>query len=116
MKSKAQQFTDMVRKWQKELGLMSWEIFIESGVSDENRAWVNVHASGLIATVSYNKKWIQTANKDELERVAFHECFEILMMNIDMDMRKYYSTTHIETKIHEIIRTMENVILGQKGV
>ena len=48
----------------------------------------------------------------EIDRVMFHEMCEILFSNIRMDMCRFYSESHVQERVHEIIRVLENKLLG----
>lgn len=107
-----EEVTEHVRKWQKELGLIDWEISIKESSSDENRAWVKSNVEGRIATIFYDKKWCKEAKTKEIDRVMFHEMCEVLLSHIFVDMNRFYSESYIQERFHEIIRVMENKILG----
>lgn len=110
-------FSSFIRKWQRKLGLDSWEIFVKYSDEDDNRAWAKIDISGRIATVFYSQSWYRLATAEEQERVAFHEMMEILLAPAMGDLMRYYSEVYTETRAHEIIRVMENLWFGKdKGV
>jgi len=100
------------RKWQNELGLLNWEIYIEESSSNENRAWIGTNTEGRIATIFYDKDWYKKASSKEIDRVVLHEMCEILFSNIRMDMCRFYSESYVQERVHEIIRVLENKLLG----
>ena len=103
---------EYARKWQNELGLLNWEISIKESSSNEDRAWVGSNTEGRIATIFYDKDWYKHATMKEIDRVMFHEMCEILFSNIRMDMCRFYSESHVQERVHEIIRIVENKVFG----
>jgi len=109
---KADKFKKYVAKWQIKLGMLDWEIYVDSDKSDKNRGWINADTVGRIAVIFYNEKWIQKASEKEIERVAFHEVVEILLYPITENLNVFYSDDYCVELTHKVIRTLESAILG----
>jgi len=83
-----------------------------TGGHNGNRGWAGTNTEGRIATIFYDKEWYKNASEKEVDRVMFHEMCEVLFSNICMDMYKFYSESYVQERVHEIIRVLENKLLG----
>jgi hypothetical protein len=65
-------------------------------------------------TIGYNLEWIKGADKEDINRVVFHEIMESLLWKINSfaeDREHNILQREIDTERHRIIRILENVVL-----
>lgn len=117
-------FERFIRKWQNRIGLLNWEIFVGWGTSNkgENRASLTYSLAGRISTIYFARDWDRLPTNDELERIAFHELWHLVLANFRAECETHPNSSgnddSKEAAMHEIIRIAENLVFGldpQKG-
>lgn len=111
-------FKKECRHWADVFGLKNWEIniskrkldnttYAEATFDHNNRCsdiWINSDWSGFPVDI----------NREELRKTALHEVLEILLYPMRSLAENRFSVTEelIDTEVHNIIRSLENVILN----
>jgi hypothetical protein len=105
-------FVKECKRFQKELGLLAWQIYYEHAKNRENcLAWATAKEATASATICLNVNW-QTLQPTEFElsRSAFHEMCELLTWKLDEMARVGCSGDRCNTERHVIIMTLENTL------
>jgi hypothetical protein len=97
------------------MGLVGWDysfVFEESKIS---LASVAYGCEGRIARFYLSNVWSTPPCDSMLERVAFHEVHELLLAElVRAATRRTFNEDDFEKEIHSVIRTMENLIFGER--
>lgn len=113
-------FKKFVDKWIKNFGLLQWEIGChhqdDEEDSENDLAYTTFVIDNRRADIFLTNEWCTEVTDDELEKTAFHEVCEVFLLNIRgiATRRINVSAEDIEGAIHEIIRTLETVVLEKK--
>jgi hypothetical protein len=113
-KANKKYFQERVKHWQLRLGLLDWEIQFDNDIGEDRLAQVYIDSEGRLATISIAETWSMFPSELELDRTAFHECFEILL-NVLSSLCCKAEKDKIEEAEHVIIRTMENLVIERVG-
>lgn len=101
------------KKWIDIFGLKRYEvIFTFNDDEDSNMAtcyadntgmmaWVNLHSGSCCAL---------DATDDNVKRVALHEALELLLWDINCLLSEFMSPSVVQSKLHQIIRVIENMV------
>lgn len=112
-KDKIKYFVKKTYQYQKQLGLLGYEIHIFKHKSKKGRAYCSCEKKSMIASISYNVNWIKKPiNKKQINRVAFHEICEILLFDIKETLNLHLSINKANKYVHQIIRAIENIHFG----
>ena len=108
---KIKYFKDNVYKYQKELGLLNWEIHIDLDNREDVRGSAYSNIEGKIATLYYSPKWISNkeTTRKEIRRVAYHELLEVYFSSLRQSLAKFYSEQFTDEKVHAVLRLVENM-------
>ncbi len=95
-------------KWINKLNINDWDIgyLIDNGlINDFNKAngYVMLNPEGRKATICLCKNREQNAS---IEKIAKHECLEILLADIGFLLKRYYSEEVIEDETHKVINKL----------
>ena len=102
-------------KWQRELGLMNWNLYFEWKKNDEQYAGCNYSVPDGVATIALSKQWddFRKVNKSELNRCALHEVLHILFAEFSSIAEERFTTLKaVDNVEHGIIHRLENALLG----
>jgi hypothetical protein len=110
-KQRIKYFKKCVKKFQRVLGLLNWDIHVIKQDKEETRASAYWHSENRCATICWSKTWIdqQRLKKTEIRKVAFHEALEVLCCDNTEALREHYSEKVVEKIMHNILRTIENI-------
>ena len=112
-------FKKECRKWQKKLGLISWEFFYEHIKLEGAQASTHSRLSAMRATLRLSTDIVvMKANRKyivrEIKSSAFHEVAEIFIARLSaIAGARYIAESEIEEATHEIIHRLENVLCCQ---
>jgi hypothetical protein len=94
-------------KYINKLHLNDWDIgyLIDNGINDFNRAngYVMLNPEGRKATICLCENREKNAS---IEKIAKHECLEILLADIGFLLKRYYSEEVIENETHKVINKL----------
>jgi len=95
--------------------LYDYELAIDSQKDPDSRAsayWYKKRNGAQIITICWSKEWINDIpTKKEVDKVAFHECAEALLSELDQLIKdRYIQKVEIQAAIHRVIRRLENSI------
>lgn len=109
-------FKKCCKKWIERLGLkdLKWWFEFQTMPDFEGYAGFNSCWKGKTAVVTLNGEWHNQKPTDEmLDRVAFHECFEVSMVRLrTMAEQGPHLTDDVESEIHAAVRRIENVLFS----
>lgn len=106
-------FKDEFQYWCEVYGLKGWEVtFWFTEVEDGSRAQCHTDQTGRVIVAVLGKKWQATEPTEyEVRRSAFHEASELFLAKInDIARARTITAPAIEEEIHNIIRTLENIL------
>jgi hypothetical protein len=105
-------FKQKVGEYLKEFGLLGFDTKVEvtNRMDVRGSCYVNLINRQLI--VYYSASWIVNAEEDEISRVAYHECAEAFLAQINTMLMPHYSKDAISTQLHNIIEYMCNKKFG----
>ena len=105
-------FKKECKKWIKTFGLLNWEVDFIHRLSDEGIASTKYLYDNKWCEISLNKNWVNTKPTNyEIKRSSFHEAMELFLVSIrTIAESRYIKEDDIDPEIHNIIRTLENVI------
>ena len=107
-----QYFKSRCKYWIEYFGLKQWDVYYLHEEDKNNFASCASHYRGKSVTIFLEIGWSIEPTKKALNLSAFHEVCEILLaplFHIAED-RTYDEAEHV-SRHHEVIRTLENVIL-----
>jgi len=111
-------FKTECQKWQKFFGLLSWRImYLHEEPRSKAMASCATSLSQRVATIRLNPKWPREELNDKIiKETAFHEICELLLTRLDhyMTARFVIDDSDFEEALHEVIRTLENVIFNAR--
>jgi len=112
MKTTAAQFKyfcERCRKWQAWFGFTEVTLEFRHKNAPGARAWFDHSSCHGLATIGLAVNWDYRPDNDELDRCAFHEVFEIMLVGIETWCR--CTPAHLlEEERHHIVRRMENTV------
>lgn len=106
-------FKEEFEYWVEVYGLRGWEItYWLTEVDDQARAQCHSDQTGRVIVAVLGKTWQATEPTEyEIRRSAFHECSELFLAKInDIARSRTVTAPAIEEEIHNIIRTLENIM------
>ena len=91
-------------------GLQSWEVYIESQLKDGVRGSCYWNLTSRTATICWSQHWISRddLSKEELCKVAFHECCELFLASLHDCMKESRGEDFAQAQVHIPIRFLEN--------
>ena len=98
-------------KWIRRFGLVDFEWIFVRDSKNEARASFGNNREASIAKVWLARKWEHEfpPTRRNLDKVAMHEVFEVLLVNLRNMAAERYSSDTVDMEIHRVIRVMENV-------
>jgi len=102
-------FKTECRKWQSEFGLMSYEVSFEKVTDLEVRATCIANPVNQMVTIGVGARWETKQTNMGIKKSAFHEMLELFLWDIREMLGDIYNDDIVNRKIHQIIRTLENV-------
>ena len=107
-------FEKECRKWLGKLGLKDWcvRILHDDLGSEEILAQCLWKTEQRIANLLLNKVVATSKGVCEIKRAALHECLELLLCGCTDAMRKAITDGIVDRETHKVIRTLENVLMG----
>jgi len=103
-------FKKECNKWINFFSLTDWEMFFEHRDIEGARANAVYNNEGRVATLSLATDFGDMITDDEIRRVAFHEVCEILLGDMGIMIKHYFSYNMATTEIHRVIRRLENSV------
>lgn len=104
-----------VRKYLKKLGLLGWDYSFRFEPSDVSLASIEYYTDGRVCYFYLSSNWNIPPCDSMIERVAFHECLELLMQEVKrFCFSRNFNETDLEKEVHSIIRALENLFFGEK--
>jgi hypothetical protein len=107
-------FCDEVKYWLHKFNLLNFETFIRHEEL-EDRAMITFNGEDGIAIIAFSTVWLNIEPTDlQIAKTAFHEVMELLLGNMTwglLDQNK--SESHVNAKVHSVIRTLENTIFKE---
>ena len=112
-------FKKRCQHWIDFFGLKQWDIEIYHGTQEKgNLAEFTRDYKNKIASIYLNKNWKEFSdkiNKESLNKAAFHEVVEVLLCPLrDLAEDRAWDYAEFDRSIHEVIRTLENVVLYRR--
>jgi len=108
-------FKQRFKYWQVKLGLINYIVYFDHVEKDNVFAWIHWDLRGMIATVGLNTNFSdEPPTKTMLDRCAFHEACELMLVKVTEKLQDTYSDDVVGTLIHEVIRRLEHVCLDNK--
>lgn len=108
-------------KWLDFFGLKGWDVHFSHRKLNGDRARIIFNGVGRVATIFLNTHWTEEdgilfTDKD-IRKSAFHEVCELLLgrLNQMASQRFNLDALDIEEEIHQIIRTLENVVFEKQS-
>ena len=105
----ADRFKQSVTKYVNLLELNNYEVHIKEKEM-KHCADLSVRKQAGNAFIYYGKEWIQRATEEAIDKTAFHEVFELLIIELIHMSKETYSEKKVETAVHEIVRRAENIV------
>lgn len=109
-------FTDEVHKWINVFGLQGWRIWCLLGDTDGAGANVETDLDQHQAHIRLSQDYEETWGWDDkyLKQYAFHEVCHIWLSRLaHLAEERYVREDEISEEVHNVIRTLENVIFYQ---
>jgi hypothetical protein len=110
-------FKERVYFYQKELGLLSYWVDILPQMKEGTQASTydgdtDMQRSNRRVTIAYSLDFMHAKDTTlvEVDKSAFHEVCEVMMLDIRRYAEKSCSEVIIDKEIHKVIRTLENVL------
>lgn len=108
------------KKWINFFGLTDWMIGFLHVKDGESLAWVELDNDNSVATVYFNKEWIDNKvfyKEDEVRLIAFHEICEILLAGLDFYTRERFNVSEdgLLQARHKLIHILENSVYEKLG-
>lgn len=109
-------FKKCVMYWIKHFGLYGWDIRLLHQEDEDSLAYTKFNVLNRSASIVLSKNWGDRIVTDiEIDKSAFHEVCELLMMRVRFaEEARFVSTEKMGEEIHTIIRTMEHLIWEPK--
>jgi hypothetical protein len=109
-------FTKKVRQFQREFGLLDWELFVVQDASEENRGWCTTDIQGKMCFIGIDIEFMEDKHTSlkEIEKVAFHEVLELLLSELGHECSRFASDDSVEHHTHNVIRRIENFHFGSE--
>jgi hypothetical protein len=83
----------------------------DDDISPDSLAEVSYRTVGRVATINLAPRWNIEPTEQQLKKTAFHEICELFLARINILARdRYCNEENIDEEIHNIVRTLENVI------
>jgi hypothetical protein len=109
-----EKFCDETKYWLHKFNLLNYETFIRHDEL-EDRAQITFNGEDGIAIITLSSAWMNIEPTDlQIAKTAFHEVMELLLGNMTwglLDQNK--SESHVNAKVHSVIRTFENTIFEE---
>ena len=108
-------------RWLDFFGLKGWQVHFLHKKKNSVRASVIFNCVGRVATFVLNTHWSEQDGirftDHDVRRCAFHEVCELLLGRLnDMASQRFnLDELDVEEEIHQIIRTLENVIFEKQS-
>lgn len=107
-------------KWIDFYGLTDWMVGFLHIKDGDTLAWVELDYDNSVATVYFNKEWIDNKvfyNEEEIKLIAFHEVCEILVAQLDNCARSRFGITDekLLQERHRLIHILENSVYKKLG-
>lgn len=105
-------FKERCKYWQKELGLMRWELtFFHSELKDK-RAEIVFDEEGCSASAHLSTDWGDIyPTKKEVDYSALHEVLHLLFAKLTGISEEYFARNYVVKLEHEIITSLTNLIV-----
>jgi len=104
-----------VRKYIKELGLAGWDYGFRFEQSDNSLATVEYYSDGRCCHFYLSTNWNIPPVDSMIERVAFHECLELLLQELKrFCFSRNFTDIDLEKEVHTVIRSLENLFFGER--
>ncbi len=111
-------FQDELKFWQKELGLLDWQIDSAFDSQEEgNRATANIHSEAHSSFIILEKGWVEGETAEVVDetivrRSAFHEVCEVMLDDLESitDALSDADRARARVAAHAIIRRLENCL------
>lgn len=103
--------------WRDKLGLRGWCLTFKYGTDDDDQYYAHYAMDGGARNiiVSFTSEWAEednlSLNNTNIDRVAFHECCEMLIQELaNVALDRGASPDYITDLKHGIVRTLENLL------
>jgi hypothetical protein len=108
-------FKKCVGYWLKFYGLYGWDLRFLHQEDDDSLAYTSYNILNRSASVILAKEWDRPVTDRELDKIAFHEVGEVLLLRLrHIAEARFISDEETGEEIHNIIRILENVIWKPK--
>ena len=106
-KEKLKYFEKRVDHWVKYFGLYNWEIGVRTDKGDGELAFTTFIVDNRRADICLCDCWEEDMTEYELDKTAFHEVVEILLLKLrHLAGKREYSFEEVDGEIHSIIRIL----------
>ena len=104
-----------VRKYIMELGLVGWEYGFKFEYSDCSLGSIEYYSDGRCCHFCMSTTWNIPPIDSMIERVAFHECLELLLQELKrFCFSRNFTDTDLEKEVHTVIRSLEHLFFGER--
>ena len=106
-------FREECWKWIDIFGLKGYDYRFEHSDEDPDAlAWIEVFPTGRILRVVLTQTWDKKDySRDHVRKSAFHEiCHALLFKVHNMAENRAFNQSEFDGEIHEVIRTLENIL------
>jgi len=106
-------FEDRVIYYAQYFGLLHKRVDVSFEATEEpGNAATCMNGEAQIVNITLNSVWIKEGNPDKLtlDKVAFHEIMEALLMELRLFSMEAVSEACVDDEVHRIIRTLENAV------
>ena len=104
-----QLFKDSVLLWQRKLWLQRYKVFTTMESMD-SVAKAYISEPDQVSVIAINEALVWWDMDETIQKAGLHECLELLLHEITDELEKYCSDNRINTMVHRVIRTLENVL------
>lgn len=112
-------FESRVKYWLNYFGLLNWDVsvFEDDGDDEGNLAYTTFNVDNRCAYIFLCNDWlIVEKNKFELDKTAFHEVVEVLLLRIrDLAGKRTFDYDEFDGEIHNVIRILTATIFEEKS-
>jgi len=117
-KADFEKFKGYCLKWQRELGLDDWHIYVFHKPIKDSFADTATSVSGRGATIQFNTTWHDRPLSDkEIEECALHEVMHIVTAPLINEARARFADEYsMEAAEHAIVTRLTNYITRLKNV
>lgn len=107
-------FKQKVGECLKEFGLLGFDTRVEVTNKEKVRGSCYINLASRQLIIYYADRWLllDSVDEDEISRVAYHECAEAFLAQINLLLMPYYSKDIIDSQLHNIIEYLCNKKFG----